>query len=99
MDSACSNGLFCDGEEVCNVAVGCEAGTPPVVDDGNDCTADSCDELNDVVANVPVADGTVCAGGTCTSGVCVAPGSPPVAVADAYSVNEDAILDLSLIHI
>ena len=35
---------FCDGAEVCNVATGCQAGTPVVCNDGVFCTADSCNE-------------------------------------------------------
>ena len=32
---------------------GCQAGTPPSTDDGVTCTDDSCDEVNDVVVNLP----------------------------------------------
>jgi hypothetical protein len=37
---------------------GCEAGTPPVIDDGVGCTDDSCDEVGDVVVNL--ADDLAC---------------------------------------
>ncbi len=48
----CDNGMFCDGAEACDPVNDCQAGTPPVVDDGVSCTDDSCDEVNDVVVNV-----------------------------------------------
>lgn len=47
----CDDGAFCNGTESCDPATGCVLGTPPIVDDGVDCTADSCDEENDVVVN------------------------------------------------
>ncbi|MFC1800628.1 hypothetical protein ACFLYT_01085, partial [Nanoarchaeota archaeon] len=50
-DSLCDNGLWCDGAETCDALLGCQAGTPEVIDDGVSCTDDSCDEVNDVVVN------------------------------------------------
>jgi len=47
-DGLCDNGQFCDGSETCNAVDGCQAGTPPVIDDGVPCTDDSCDEANGV---------------------------------------------------
>ena len=52
-NGSCDNGQFCDGPETCDLLNDCQAGTPPVVDDGVGCTADSCDEVNDVVVNAP----------------------------------------------
>ena len=52
-DALCDDGLFCNGAESCNPTADCEAGTPPTVDDGVDCTVDSCDEDGDVVVNAP----------------------------------------------
>ena len=52
-DAACANGAFCDGDESCNPASGCEAGTPPPLDDDVACTDDSCDEVGDVVLHTP----------------------------------------------
>jgi hypothetical protein len=51
----CDNGLFCDGAEVCDPALDCQAGTPPTIDDGVACTDDSCDEAADGVVNAPNA--------------------------------------------
>jgi cysteine-rich repeat protein len=65
----CSNGLFCDGLETCDPALGCVGGAPPTTDDGVSCTLDSCDELLDVVVNTasdaPCEDGFACTAGRC----------------------------------
>ena len=53
-DTYCDNGLFCDGAEYCDIELDCQAGTPPVIDDGISCTDDSCDEENDTIVNTPV---------------------------------------------
>jgi hypothetical protein len=52
----CDNNAWCDGSETCNAILGCQAGSPPNIDDGVACTDDSCDEVNDVVVNT-VNDG------------------------------------------
>jgi len=57
----CSNGLFCDGEEICDPLLDCQAGTPPLLDDSVSCTADSCDEVADLVVHEPQAE--VCSNG------------------------------------
>lgn len=48
-NTLCDNGQYCDGIEVCNVSVGCEAGTViSCVDvDGLSCTTDACIESID----------------------------------------------------
>lgn len=51
-DAACSNGFFCDGEEVCDASAGCLPGEAPIVDDGVSCTDDACDEAADAVVHV-----------------------------------------------
>jgi hypothetical protein len=43
----CDDGQFCNGAETC-VSGTCQTGTPVNCDDANACTADSCDETNDV---------------------------------------------------
>ncbi len=64
INSRCSNGVFCDGEEICSpqspdaATSGCLDTPPPVIDDSNPCTTDSCDEVNDMVVNTP-GDGCV----------------------------------------
>ena len=82
--SSCSDGNLCNGNETCNASGTCVAGTPPVVNDGNPCTVDSCDPVTGV-HHTPVAAGTSCSDGnvcngneTCNaSGACIA-GAPPV---------------------
>lgn len=54
--TSCSNGTPCDGEEFCDATARCVA-TPPVLDDGDPCTADSCDPLLGV-RHVPIASCT-----------------------------------------
>jgi hypothetical protein len=68
--TSCADGTVCNGDETCNGFGSCIAGTPPTVDDGNTCTADSCDPITGVThTNLP--DGTTCGGiGTCTNGTC-----------------------------
>jgi hypothetical protein len=38
----CDNANACDGQEACDGGGACASGTPPILDDGNVCTADSC---------------------------------------------------------
>ncbi len=58
-DENCSNGIFCDGPEICDPtdqfanAAGCIAFEGDFVDDELSCTRDSCDEENDVLVHVP----------------------------------------------
>jgi RHS repeat-associated protein len=56
--SACSDGNACNGPEGCTDAH-CVPGTPPLVDDSNPCTADSCEPATGV-HHEPLAAGTVC---------------------------------------
>jgi hypothetical protein len=50
-DVACDNGIFCDGVESCDAALGCQAGTPESCDDGVSCTNDRCDAVSDSCVN------------------------------------------------
>ena len=64
----CDDKVFCNGLETCVPNKGCEPGTLQV-DDGVDCTVDSCDEENDVVVHEP--DDTSCDdNNACTDDVC-----------------------------
>jgi hypothetical protein len=73
--TSCPDGDLCNGDETCDGFGSCGAGTPPTVDDGNACTADSCDPTGGVLhTNLP--DGTRCSGiGTCTNGTCSVTGT------------------------
>jgi len=55
----CDDANFCNGEETCSAGA-CSPGTPPVVDDGDPCTTDSCDPLTGEVSHEPVPVGTSC---------------------------------------
>lgn len=73
--TSCADGNVCNGDETCDGNGSCAAGTPPPVNDGNPCTADSCDPITGVThTNLP--DGTTCSGiGTCTNGTCSVSGT------------------------
>ena len=62
----CDDGAYCNGAETCHATNDCQAGTPPVVDDGVGCTDDTCDETNDKIVNTPnngkCDDGAYCNG-------------------------------------
>lgn len=47
--ATCSDGNSCNGSEICNGAGQCLAGTPPPLDDGDPCTADSCHSVTGVL--------------------------------------------------
>lgn len=72
-NSYCSDGLFCNGEEICSLTLGCQVGIPVNCDDGNKCTIDSCDEGVDACVYVNVVDNTTCTSGICCSGTCTVP--------------------------
>ena len=93
VDADCSDGAFCNGAEVCNAGV-CEAGVPPVVDDGVGCTVDSCDETNDVIVNAPndglCDDGAFCNGAeTCDAVNDCQAGSDPCAPGETCNEATD----------
>ena len=69
--TSCTNSNSCDGEESCNDVGQCLAGPPPVVDDNNPCTADSCDPTTGIL-HQPIV------GGSCGPAI-----SPPVLDANA----------------
>lgn len=82
--TSCDNGDVCDGISVCNAGGSCVEGTPPVLDDGNPCTADACDPSGGVT-HTPVSAGTACDDGNpcngvaaCNAGGACVPGAPPI---------------------
>jgi hypothetical protein len=80
-DADCDDGAFCNGEETCEEG-SCARGTPPVCDDGIDCTADRCDEdadACDVTADDSLCDdGAFCNGAeTCDPTAGCLPGAAP----------------------
>jgi len=84
----CSDGLVCNGPEVCAPGStgadgeGCAPGTPPVCDDSVGCTVDGCDEAAAGCASVPTNamcdDGVFCNGAeTCDATMDCLPGTTP----------------------
>jgi Tol biopolymer transport system component len=77
----CDDGDACNGLETCDPSNGvCQPGPPPICDDSNTCTDDSCDPLiGCLYANnntVACDDANACTtGDSCVDGVCT--GAPP----------------------
>lgn len=102
--TACADADLCNGNEVCNGAGSCIAGTPLNVDDGNPCTADSCDPIEGVLHNsMPV--GTSCGDDTVCNGVesCDGLGSctqtaPPVVDDGNVCTNDHCDPTFGVIH-
>src|SRR5262249_34865829 len=65
-NTQCADTNPCNGSESCS-AGSCVAGTPPTTDDGNPCTADSCDPVLGV-RHTPAASGTSCEDGNVCNG-------------------------------
>ena len=97
-DAVCDDGLFCSGVERCDPiggdpVTGCIPGTPVFVDDNNPCTADSCDDINDVVVNAPLPAATpcldtdVCNGAEACDGAGVCVAGAPLVCDDADACN------------
>lgn len=87
-DALCDNGQFCDGAETCGGINGCQAGTPPVVDDGIDCSVDSCDEATDTI--VHTGDDSLCPDKFCTTRVCD-PGRGGCVDGDPVPIPDDGV--------
>jgi hypothetical protein len=94
VNSACSDSLFCNGVEVCDIEEGCEAGDPPNCNDAFPCTVDMCNEATDMCTHTP--DNTVCADGlfcngneTCNPSTGCVPGIP-VPCGDALMCTTDS---------
>ena len=64
-DTACDNGVFCDGAETCDALLDCQPGFDPC-DDTVDCTIDTCDEPTTTCTNTP--DDTFCDNGVFCDG-------------------------------
>ncbi len=52
-DDECSDGVFCNGEEVCDDSV-CKRGQRVSCDDGVECTTDLCSEESSACRNLPI---------------------------------------------
>jgi endonuclease/exonuclease/phosphatase family metal-dependent hydrolase len=95
-DSACDNGLYCDGAETCDAVDDCQPGVAPDPDDGVDCTIDTCDEATDTVVHTPddsfCDDGDPCNGTeVCNIGI----GACESVIPDAEEILIDENFDSS----
>jgi hypothetical protein len=105
LNAACSDGVFCNGAEVCNPLVGCLAGQAPNCDDSRSCTQDICSEAQQQCVHLPnhaaCNDGLFCTGTeTCsTAGPtptgCV-PGNPLICPSDGIACTIDACSEAAL---
>ncbi|MFQ5478313.1 MAG: hypothetical protein ACE5E4_06825 [Candidatus Binatia bacterium] len=80
--AACGNGVFCDGVEVCDALLGCQAGVVMNCDDGVGCTIDSCNETTQACDNLASAalcdNGLFCDGAeVCDTALGCRPGGDP----------------------
>ena len=66
-DTMCQDGLFCNGQEICDINLGCISGIPPAIDDNISCTIDSCDEEKDIILHIP--DDSLCDDGLFCNGI------------------------------
>jgi hypothetical protein len=96
-DSACNDGLVCNGVEACVNQV-CVAGTPLNCDDGNVCTSDACDDVTGCShANNtdPCADdGDECTNDVCSAGSCTHPDNGTCSPTGAFlEVNGRVVME------
>ncbi len=85
-DMACNDGLYCNGAELCDPALGaagsgCTASSGSPCDDGISCTADACDEAVDACSHSPkdalCTNGVACDGEeTCSATLGCIAGTP-----------------------
>jgi hypothetical protein len=78
----CGDTDQCTAPHACDLASQCSPRLPPEVNDGNNCTTDTCDSGTGQVDHTPVVDGTACSDGAactigdqCLTGSCVS-GAP-----------------------
>jgi hypothetical protein len=64
--TSCDNDTVCDGVATCDANGRCVASPPPLVDDGNACTVDSCDPRRGVLHEpLPIDDFDACTRDSC----------------------------------
>ena len=67
-DTLCDDGNACNGEETCDLTLGCVDGAPPETEDGDTCTVGSCDEELDQVLQSSIACGFTLVGQVLSDG-------------------------------
>ena len=103
-NSACNDGLFCNGAEICDTELGCVSGATPLLSDGLSCTVDACDEGADVVTHV--ANDSLCNDDLYCNGEescdpdagCVSGTPPSLTDGIACTVDECVEVDDSITH-
>jgi len=81
----CADGLWCNGDEICNPALGCQSSRPQPVDDSVACTVDACNEQLDVVTHQ--ADNGLCDDGdACTLDLCDVNGGGCVSIQECSGI-------------
>lgn len=94
INAACQDGLYCNGQEVCDTTVGCVDGPAPNLSDGIACTVDSCDEANDKAVHTPsnalCDNGKFCDGQeTCSATMGCLTGTAP-SLSDGVACTDDS---------
>jgi hypothetical protein len=103
-NAACDDGLYCNGIESCDLVTGCVSNDAPVLDDGVDCTDDTCDEDTDAILHTPddgaCDDGAFCNGAElcdstagCMAGVAPDPDDSIACTVDSCDEATDAIVN------
>ena len=102
-NALCSNGLYCDGTEICNVASGCQSGTAvscgagQVCDEGTDSCVSTSLCGNGILNSGEQCDGTTLGGETCltrgfTGGTLACTGSCTFDTSGCTSGGEQTII-------
>jgi len=52
-DSLCQNDVYCDGVEICDLALGCRPGAPITCSDGDPCVINTCNEATKLCESTP----------------------------------------------
>lgn len=98
---ACQDGQVCNGVEVCDLAIGCQAGPDLDCNDGIGCTSDSCNEGAGGCVNQPVdavcQNGVLCDGEeSCNPAVGCEPGPAVACLDDGFPCTVEACSELAL---
>jgi hypothetical protein len=93
-DGLCSNGLHCDGVEICNALSGCQSGAAPACGDAVACTVDACDEATDACTHTPdhgaCSNGVHCDGAETCDALAGCQAAAPVGCDDGVACTADA---------
>jgi hypothetical protein len=103
VNADCSDGLYCNGSEVCNSGT-CQAGTAPNCNDSISCTVDSCNESTDscnhVATNSLCDNGLFCDGSEtcsatlgCLAGTAPCPGGTTCDESNDICVSGNCVVD------